>query len=178
VKLAFLIYDSGEIVLKKIIPFMSLLSLSLALALAHPHVQKTVSTEIEGTSITIEYYTTPANMSHVESVAVGDFVSSRATLTLNKNLGKLNAGKYLVGSIRKGESDWAMVLYSGQLGRGESPDQSKLINLRSAFSTEHGTATHVSLDLDPGSGPLETSLAVVWHFGNLHLQGALSGGSQ
>ena len=56
--------------------------------LAHPHVKKIVSTEIGGTNITIEYYTSPANMSHVESVAVGDFVNSRATLTLNKNLGR------------------------------------------------------------------------------------------
>ena len=174
-KLAFTIYGLGEIVLKKILPFISLFGLSLTLSLAHPHVKKTVSTEISGTNITIQYYTTPANMSHVESVAVGDFVSSRATLTLNKNLGKLSAGKYLIGSIRKGESDWAMALYSGQLGRGESPDQSKLIHLRSAFSTKHGTAAHVNLDLDPGSGALETSLVVVWHFGNLHLQGDLSG---
>ena len=164
--------------MKKKLAYIFLFGLSLTLVLAHPHVKKIVSTEIGGTNITIEYYTSPANMSHVESVAVGDFVNSRATLTLNKNLGELNAGKYLIGSIRKDKSDWTMALYSGRLGRGESPDQDKLINLRSAFSTEHGTATHVSLDLDPGSGPLETSLALVWHFGNLHLQGDLSGGAQ
>ena len=168
-------------VLKKNLTYIFLLGLSLSLALAHPHVRKTVSTKIEGTNITIKYYTAPANMSHVESIAVGDFVRSSGNLTLSNDLGELKAGEYLIGSIRKGKSDWTMALYSGQLERGafriprESPDQVKLIHLRSAFSTEHGTATHVSLDLSPGSGPLETSLAVVWHFGNLHLQGDLSG---
>ena len=164
--------------MKKLLLVLLLGSLSLTLVLAHPHIGKKVSVKIGGTDVSVQYSTSPANMSRLEGVAVGDFVTTGARLTLGGELNAggatLAAGDYVVGTVRKGKSNWTMVLYPGSLGRGESPDKSKLVELGSAFSGDMAHVDHISLDLAPGSGSMAGKVVLVWRFGPLHLTGALS----
>ena len=145
--------------------------------LAHPHLQKKVTTKVGDNEVSLNYFTAPANLEHVKGVAVGSFTRSFAQLSVATDLDaggvSVPAGDYTVGTIRKGESDWQMALYPGQVGRGESPDTSKLIKLNSSFSTDQGTADHIYFDILPGVGKMEGKTTLIWHFGPLYLAAAL-----
>jgi hypothetical protein len=147
---------------------------------AHPHFNKTVSVALPGGSeAKVAYNTTPANEELAEGVAVGSFATPRGprlTLSADLTVGEqtLAAGEYTIGVVRKGESDWAMALYPGRLGRGEQPDTSKLVELESAFSTSMGKAPHMLIDITPGSGSFEGRVVLTLHFGSMFLAGALS----
>jgi hypothetical protein len=149
----------------------------MSLVLAHPHYRKSVTAKLPGGEVTLQYVTVPANMDHIGSVGVGDFRRG-ANLTVEADLqageATIAAGDYTVGCIRDGDKAWTMVLAPGKLGRGESPDMSKLIKLDSHFSTEMGSVDHVSFDISPGSGSFSGRAVVVWRFGDHHLTGAIS----
>ena len=86
----------------------------------------------------------------------------------------LAAGEYTIGVIKNGDKDWTLALYPGRLERGATPDSAKAIRLDSAFSSDHGTADHMLIDVTPGKGKFEGKAVLTLHFGSLFLAGALS----
>ncbi len=157
----------------------ALLLLSAAAALAHPHLSKTVTAKLDnGTELKLSYYTSPANMDHVAKAQAGEFKPAAARIEVSADLDAagvmIAAGEYTLGAIKNGDDDWSMALYPGRLGYGASPDASKLIQLKSQLSKDHGTAHHIVYDLVPGSGDQEGHLTLIWHFGSLHLSGVLN----
>ena len=147
--------------------------------LAHPHFRKTVTAKLGTVDVTIAYQTVPSNEMHAKSAKVGAFTTPRAPkLTLSGELKAgdlaLPAGEYTIGAIKNGDDDWTMALYPGALARGTEPDMSKLIKLDSMFTTEHGTAEHLTLDITPGHGKQEGKAVLLMQFGTLYLAGRLS----
>ena len=67
-----------------------------------------------------------------------------------------------------------MVLYPGQIGRGEQPDKAKLIKLESMYAKAAMKADHMLIDISPGHGKFEGRATVTIHFGTLFLAGAIS----
>ena len=167
--------------MKKITLILSaaaLLLLATALVTAHPHMRKSVTAQLDGDiEATLTYFTAPANEEHAANAKVGEFSAAFARLKLGGTLAvgdaKLEAGEYTVGAIKNGDDDWTLALYPGQIPRGESADMAKVIKLESAFDHDHGMANHIYFDIQPGSGPLAGKSVLIWHFGSLHLQGAL-----
>ena len=155
------------------------LSLVASLAFAHPHFNKTVTATLApGVEATITYNTTPANEVHAQNAKVGDFVTPRrpvlklsAELKTEKTI--LPAGEYTIGVIKNAEKDWTLALYPGRLQRADTPDPAKAIRLESMFSTDHGTAEHMLIDITPGSGKFEGKAVLTLHFGGLFLAGVL-----
>jgi len=149
-------------------------------AFTHPHFNKTVSATLpSGAEASITYNTTPANETRAAGVKVGVFVTPRRPmlkLSADVKAGSVSipAGEYTIGVIRNDEKDWTMALYPGALPREGTPDVAKALKLESLFSTDHGIAEHMLLDITPGSGKLEGRAALTLHFGNLFLAGALS----
>jgi hypothetical protein len=148
--------------------------------LAHPHFNKVVKVTLPGNAeATVTYGTTPANELNAQKVAVGEFVVPRRPMLklsaeLKSGAVTIPAGDYLIGVIKNSENDWTMALYPGQLGRGEKPDPSKLIKLESLYSTAHGKAEHMLIDISPGAGKLEGRAVLTIHFGSMFLAGALT----
>ncbi len=147
-----------------------------ATALSHPHLTKSVTATLPSkVEASINYYTVPANMAHIEKVKVGGFTPSRAVLSLSGATSSgstaVPAGEYTIGAVRNA-SDWTLALHP-KMARGDQPEPSKLILLQSSFSSSEGTAHHSSFDVAPGHGSMEGKAVVIWHFGTLYLAGAL-----
>ena len=149
-------------------------------ALAHPHFNKTVTAKLpSGAEATVSYNTTPANLSRAESAATGTFVSPRnpkLKLSAAASSGgtELPAGEYTIGVIKNSADDWTMALYKGGLGRGETPDDAKIIKLDSMYSSDSGTADHMLIDITPGHGKFEGKAVLTLHFGTMLCSGAIS----
>jgi len=116
---------------------------------------------------------------HAHNAKVGAFTTPRAPkLTLSGELKAgditIPAGEYTIGVIKNSESDWTMALYPGTLARGTEPDMSKVIKLDSMFTTSHGTAEHLTIDITPGHGKQEGKAVLLLQFGTLYLAGCLS----
>jgi hypothetical protein len=151
-----------------------------ATATAHPHFNKTVTAKLpSGVDATVTYNTTPANEIHAAKAVVGTFVTPRRPmlkLSAEVKAGAVTipAGDYTVGVIKNSEKDWTMALYPGAVARGETPDAAKTIKLESLFSSTHGPAEHMLIDITPGDGKFAGRAVLTMHFGNLFLSGALS----
>ena len=164
--------------MKKLGVACALTALVASVAMAHPHFRKTVTAKIGDNEVSIAFFTVPANMSHLEGIADGQFVSpGQPTLEVPADLKagstSIPAGTYLVGAIKKGEG-WTMVLHPGKLARGEKPDLSKVIELPSQFAKSSDTAEHLVVDIGPGWGKNSGKAVVVLAFGNLWLDGAIT----
>ena len=150
-----------------------------ATLLAHPHFRKTVTAKLGTVDVTVAYQTVPSNEIHAQNAKVGAFTTPRAPkLTLSGELKAgavtLPAGDYTIGVIKNGDNDWTMALYPGVLARGTEPDMSKVIKLDSMFTTSHGTAEHMKIDITPGHGKQEGKAVLLLQFGTLYLAGVLS----
>ena len=151
-----------------------------AAALAHPHLNKTVTAVLpQGPEVTITYNTTPANELHAQNAKVGEFVTPRRpVLKLSAELKTekltLAAGEYTIGVIKNGEADWTLALYPGKLQRDEKPDPAKVLKLESMFETNRGTAEHMLIDVTPSHGKFEGKAVLTLHFGTLFLAGLLA----
>jgi len=151
-----------------------------SLLLAHPHFNKTITCALpNGAEATIKYNTTPANMEHAKTAAVGAFITPRRpTLTLSTDTMSgsttVPAGEYTIGVVKNGDDDWTMALYKGTLGRGMEPDMSQVIKLDSMYSPNQGNAEHMLIDISPGSGKFEGKAVLTLHFGTMFLAGAIS----
>ena len=149
-------------------------------ALAHPHFNKTVTARLpSGVDVSVSYNTTPANEIHAAQAAVGAFVTPRRPMLklsgeVKAGAVTIPAGEYTVGVIKNSDKDWTMALHPGAVARGETPDVKKTIKLESAFSSTHGSAEHMLVDITPGDGKLEGRAVLTLHFGTLFLAGALS----
>jgi hypothetical protein len=156
------------------------LALAASSALAHPHFTKTISAKLPpGVEVSITYDTTPANEARAQAAKVGEFVTPRRPVLklggeLKTGKSTLAAGEYTIGVIKINEKDWVMALYPGRLARADTPDTAKAIRLESQFSSAHGTAEHMLIDLTPGEGPLEGKALLTLHFGALYLAGVLA----
>jgi hypothetical protein len=154
--------------------------LGAGFAEAHPHFNKTVTAKLpSGVEATITYNTTPANELRAAEAPVGVFVTPRRPLlklsaALETGKATVPAGDYTIGVIKNGDKDWTMALYPGVLGREDKPDVAKAIRLESAFSSEHGVAEHMLVDVTPGSGAFAGRAVLTLHFGAMFLSGALS----
>ncbi len=157
-----------------------LLVLVAASLIAHPHFQKTMEATLPGDiKVSLSFYTVPANETHAENAAVGAFLSPGmptieiATATKSGSV-SIPAGKYTVGAIKNSMTDWTMALSPGQLGRGETPDMSKLIKLESMFVKSAEGAPHLVVDVGAGHGKLDGKATLFIGFGSLFLSGAIS----
>ena len=155
-------------------------ALAGTVAMAHPHLNKTVTAVLpQGPEVTITYNTTPANELHAQNAKVGEFVTPRRpVLKLSAELKTekltLPAGEYTIGVIKNGEADWTLALYPGRLQRDEKPDAAKILRLDSMFETSKGTAEHMLIDVTPGHGRFEGKAVLTLHFGTLFLAGLLA----
>ncbi len=145
---------------------------------AHPHLQKSIDVKIGEVEAKLSFYTSPANPEHVKNAEVGKFSTGYARLALSSNLTAggqtIPAGDYTVGAIRDGEKDWTMVLLPGKLGYDDTPDVSKVLKLKSSFSSSEGNAGHVDYNISPGHGAMTGRAVLVWRYGTLYLAGALT----
>ena len=137
------------------LPAIALFLGASATLLSHPHLNKMVKATLPSkVEASIQYYTVPANMEHVKRVKVGDFIPSRAVLSLSGDTAAgsttLKAGDYTIGAVRNA-GDWTLALYPGKPARGMAPDKSKVIALDSSFSDSEGNRSPRLLR--PGAGP-------------------------
>ncbi len=158
---------------------IGLLLLLTVVVTAHPHLRKSVTAYLDGgTEITVNYFTAPANVEHAKNAVVGAFSAGFGRLKVSADLDAggtaIPAGEYTIGAIKNSDSDWTLALYPGKIQQGQTPEMDKVIQLKSEFSESHGTAEHIYFDVLPGSGSLEGKTVLVWHFGKLFLEGALS----
>ena len=160
-----------------------LLAAGLALvavpALAHPHFGKSITAKLPGVEVTITYDTTPANEARAQAAKVGEFVTPRRPMLklsgeLKTGKATIPAGEYTIGVIKLGDKEWTMALYPGRLARTDTPDAAKAIRLESRFSSAHGSAEHMLIDVTPGEGTFENKAVLTLHFGTLHLAGVLA----
>ncbi len=163
--------------MKKFFVFCLVL-LTASAVIAHPHFRKTTSVKMGDNELSISFFTVPANMTHLEGIADGEFLSpGRPSLKVSADLkagaASIPAGTYLVGAVKKGDS-WEMVLYPGELGRDEKPDMSKVIKLDSQFNKSAEPAEHLVVDIYPGSGKSEGKAVVLIGFGTMWLDGVIS----
>jgi hypothetical protein len=154
--------------------------LAASVAIAHPHFQKTTSVKLGDNEVSVSFFTIPANMSHLEGLTDGEYVSpGRPSLKVSADLkagsATIPAGTYQVGAVKKGDG-WTMVLYPGELGREEKPDPSKFITLDSQFNTSAESVEHLVVDIGPGWGTSEGKAVVLIGFGTLWLDGVISDG--
>ncbi|MCI0417997.1 MAG: hypothetical protein L0387_20405 [Acidobacteria bacterium] len=165
--------------MKTLVTGTLMLVFTAAALVAHPHFRKTVTAKLGNVEAAIAYQTVPSNEVHAQNAKAGTFITPRAPrLTLSGELKAgtvtLSAGEYTIGVIKNSDKDWTMALYPGQLARGTEPDMSKMIKLDSLFSTTHGTAEHMLIDITPGHGKQQGKAVLLLHFGTLYLAGALS----
>lgn len=166
----------------KRIPILASAALGLtvaSLALAHPHLKKTITATLPaGGDATISYSTEPSNESYTAKAAAGSFLHAGARLTLSAETKAgavtLPAGEYTIGAIKNGDNDYTMALYPGRVRLSDIPDRAKMVKLESVFSRDMGTAHHMLVDISPGDGKLEGKTVLTVHFGSLYLAGALS----
>ena len=165
----------------KRIPILAAPALALAvasLALAHPHLKKTITVKLPtGGDVTIAYLTEPSNESHTVQAVVGSFLHAGARLTLSTEIKAgtvpLPAGEYTIGAIKNGNNDYTMALYPGGVRLSDPVDTAKTIKLESVFSRDMGHAHHLLVDISPGHGKLEGKTVLTLHFGTLYLAGVL-----
>jgi hypothetical protein len=165
--------------MKRALALTVVAALAASAALAHPHFNKTVTVALpQGVEAKITYNTTPANETHAQNAAVGQFVSPRGPILdlsgeVQAGSAIIAAGQYTIGVVKNGEDDWTLALYPGRLGRGTTPDAAKVIRLDSMFSKDKGTAPHMLVDITPGDGKFEGKAVLTLHFGSLFLAGVL-----
>jgi hypothetical protein len=162
--------------MKKVFILAAVMLTATALV-AHPHFQKTTSAKLtDDLEVSISFFTVPANMDHVANVGNGEFVSPGLPKFKNSSAitaggATVPAGTYTVGVVKNGAEDWTMVLSPGELGFGESPDMSKLIELDSAFMKGNDDTGHLVVDIFPGAGKFEGKAVITLGFGTMWVQG-------
>jgi hypothetical protein len=161
--------------------FAALVLLVMAATLmAHPHIRKSVTAALPGdVEAVVTYVTVPSNETHTTNAAAGSFLvpgGCRVKLSADLKAGNLTlpAGEHTIGVIKNSAGDWTMAVYPGRLGRGETPDKSKLIKLDSLYHKSSEKAAHMSVDISPGWGKFEGKVVLVVHFGSMSLAGAIS----
>lgn len=149
-----------------------------ALAFAHPHFNKTVSTTINDVEVSVSYNSTDANMERVAAVEAGTFVTPRGPrLNVSADVMAggmtIGAGEHTIGIVKGDDGSWTMALHEGTIPRGEMPDMSKVMKLDSRFSDQMGTADHMLIDITAGTGDFAGKPVLTIHFGNMFLQAAI-----
>lgn len=170
--------SEGENVMKRML-ILAVVLLSATALVAHPHFQKTTSAQLtEDVEVSLTFFTIPANMEHLATIANGDFVSPglpkfKSTTAITAGMATIPAGTYTVGVIKNGSEDWTMALSPGELAFGASPDMSKLIKLDSAFFKSNDDSGHLVVDIFPGEGKFEGKAVILLGFGTMWVQGLI-----
>lgn len=156
------------------------LSTITTVAIAHPHFNKTITADLpDGVQASITYNTTPANETRATEAPLGVFTTPRGPrlkLTADLKSGEkvlVPAGDYIIGVIKRSETNWAMALHQGSIARGAAPDPAKVITLESIFDPKIAPADHMLIDITPGHGKFEGKAVLTLHFGTLFLSGLL-----
>ena len=153
--------------------------LSATALVAHPHFQKTTSAQLsEDVEVSLSFFTIPANMEHLATIANGEFVSPglpkfTSATAITAGMATIPAGTYTVGVVKNGAEDWTMVLSPGELAFGQTPDMSKLIKLDSAFHKSTDDTGHLVVDIFPGEGKFDGKAVILLGFGTLWVQGLI-----
>ena len=153
--------------------------LGVTILSAHPHFDKTITAQLPGgVEATIAYQTVPANEEHTQNAPNGSFVTPRSPrLTLSGDLmaGSLSipAGEYIIGVVKNSANDWTLALYPGTIGRGETPEDSKLLKLDSMYFTVSEPIEHLTLDFTTGHGRHEGKAVLSINFGTMVVHGSL-----
>ena len=150
-----------------------------AVAVAHPHFNKTITAKLpSGADVTITYNTTPSNEMHAANAKVGEFVTPRQpklklSAEVKSGAQAIPAGEYTIGVIKTSDKDWTMALFPGAIARGAAVDMTKVMKLDSMLESGKGTAEHMLVDLTPGHGKFEGKAVLTLHFGSLFLSGLI-----
>lgn len=146
---------------------------------AHPHFKKTVSADMRGKIITLNFTTYPFNEAHLSQVDEGFvFHCGRATLTLTEDVTSgalaVPAGEYLVRAVAKSLDDWTLVLVPAEEpGDSSDLDLSKVIRLESSTLTDQPISHHLALDLNSGHGETDAMMILSVSFGDRRIEGVL-----
>lgn len=165
--------------MKKMI-FLTVLVLGTTLVLAHPHFEKKVTALLPSdVEISVAYETLPANETHTDQAEIGSIIiPRRAALLLagdiNAGSVALTAGDYTIGVVKNSANNWGMVLLSGRLSQGDTPDLSNPIKLDSHYSTTKEGSAHLRIDIVPGHGDFEGKPVLSIAFGSMVLEAVLS----
>jgi hypothetical protein len=160
--------------------FLTVLVLGTTLVMAHPHFEKKVTALLPSdVEASVAYETLPANETHTNQAKIGSIIiPRRAAFILSGDINagsvSLTAGDYTIGVIKNSADNWGMVLLSGRLSRGDTPDLSNPIKLDSHYSTTKEGSAHLRIDIVPGHGDFEGKPVLSIAFGSMILEAALS----
>jgi hypothetical protein len=147
---------------------------------AHPHFSKTVTAELSGNELKLNFTTYPYSAEHLAEVADGFvFHCGRAVLDVkgafSSGTAAIPAGSYLVRARARSVDDWTLFLVpAAAAGAGSNVDLSKGIELDTTTLTGLPTVHHLDLDLYSGHGETDGKLILAVAFGERKLEGTLA----
>ena len=153
--------------------------LFLGFALAHPHFKKSVSADMGGKSVTLQFTTYPYNSAHLAQVDSGFvFHCGRATLNLTADVSSggqtIPAGDYLLRALAKSLDDWTLLLVpAGETENSYDVNVSDSIRLKSTTLTGQPSSYHLALDLNSGHGETEGMLILSVTYGERRIEAPL-----
>jgi len=160
--------------------FLTVLVLGTTLVMAHPHFEKKVTALLPSdVEASVAYETLPSNETYTDQAEIGSIIiPRRAAFILAGDITagsvSLTAGDYTIGVIKNSADNWGMVLLSGRLSYGDTPDLSNPIKLDSHYSTTKEGSAHLRIDIVPGHGDFEGKPVLSIAFGSMILEAALS----
>ena len=164
--------------MKRLLVFGLFLTGSAGL-MAHPHLVKTVTTNLPGPiELSVRYQTASANEINPNGTPVGRFINLWApTLELSEAIKsgstEIPSGGYTIGLIKNGSGDWVLALHPGRVRQREIIVTPRLILLDTLFSRSSGRSNHLTIDFDLGTGRFEGEVVLTFHLGTLYLAAQL-----
>jgi hypothetical protein len=166
---------------KRVISGLTVFALLIAgSVLSHPHFRKTVSANMKGLDLKLQYTTLPYNELRLKEVTPGFvFHCGRAKLTVEGETSSANnkivAGGYLVRAQAKSLDEWTLYLIpEAAAGDPSKPDLSKGLALETNTLTKQSDNAHLDLNLTGGHGPTNGKLVLSVAFGTRKIEGVLS----
>lgn len=150
----------------------------------HPHLVKTVTTDLPGAvEVSARYQTAPAGEVNPESSPTNRFLnvwaaSLQVAGDVRSGATAIPAGRYTVGLIKKNSNDWTLALHPGRLGQKEAAVSPRLIRLDTLFSRSKGESEHLVIDFDLGTGRFEDEVVLTFHLGTLYFEVPLEAGGE
>jgi hypothetical protein len=165
--------------MKRIVFILPVAFMFLGSSLAHPHFKKSVSADMKGKAIRLEFTTYPYNEAHLSQVQSGFvFHCGRATLTTTADAScggqTIPAGRYILRAQAKSIDDWTLVLLPAEETENSyNVDISSGIRLKSSTLTGQPSSHHLALDLNSGHGQTDGMLILSVAYGQRRIEAAL-----
>jgi len=163
---------------KKVLALLSA-CLAVSLVIAHPHFSKTVTADMKGTTITLNFTTYPYNEAHLSQVQQG-FVfhcgRAKVRLTADAMSGSetIPAGDYVLRAQAESVDDWTLILVpAGQTENSYGVDLSSGIRLASSTLTDQPSVHHLALDLNSGHGDTDGKMVLSVAYGERRIEAVL-----